>query len=137
MDIMTIGTRGSLTVMSVIILFVLMTVVAVSQCAPRTFIDSSLNNRIGISMTTLATKTPVHMLGSNIVHMTYAAFRQSQTRLAISLMGCGMINQVTGRAVDRVSGPAIGNSTLNLRVRTIVANGTGQASVAMFHSHIG
>jgi len=48
-----------------------------------------------------------------------------------------MINPMTGKAVNRVSGLAIGNSTLNLGVSAIVTNNTGQATVTMFYRHIG
>ncbi len=58
MDIVTIGTRGSLTVMSVIILFPLMTVVAVSQGASCTFINRRLNHRISACVTNLRNLTP-------------------------------------------------------------------------------
>jgi hypothetical protein len=137
MDIMTVGTSGtSLTVMSVIVLFPLMTVVAVGQGASCTAIDRGLNNRVGISMTTFAIKTPVYMLGSNIVRMTYATLRQSQPRLAISLMGCGMINRVAGRAVNGVSGPTIGNRTLNLGVRTTMTDVAIQAAIAVLSGNI-
>jgi hypothetical protein len=44
---------------------------------------------------------------------------------------------MTCRAINGVSGPAIGNSTLNLRVGTTMANVAIQAAVTMFCSYIG
>ncbi len=47
-----------------------------------------------------------------------------------------MINHVTGRAVNRVTGPAIGNSALNLRVRTTMTDVAIQAAIAMLSGNI-